>query len=153
MRKKEALIAVIGGVVGTVLTMAVCSVMPLGAQNGDATFGTITCTELAVRDAEGNRGVWLTSHEHGGVVAVGNVMLDGIGFISVQGEEGSVTLTDTQFHMLGKAGVNVVLTTTEHGGRVSVVNENDNRKANWGSMNMVTALRSTAKAAINYGQL
>ena len=136
MDTKSGLYAIIGGIVGAVLTMAVCSVMPLGAQNGDATFGTITCTELVVRDAEGNRGMWLTSHEHGGVVAVGSVMLDGIGFIGVQGEEGNVMLTDTQFHMLGKEGVNVVLTTTKHGGRVSV-----GGKGNYGA--------SEAKAAMS----
>ena len=49
MRRKEVLYAVIGGVVGAVLTMAVGRLSPLGAQNGeDAVFGTITCTGLNV---------------------------------------------------------------------------------------------------------
>ena len=44
MTRKEALIAVIGGVVGAVLVMAAGSISPLGAQNGvrDAEFGKIT---------------------------------------------------------------------------------------------------------------
>ena len=53
MNTKCGLYAVIGGIVGAVLTMAVCSVMPLGAQNGDATFGDITCTGLKVVDEKG----------------------------------------------------------------------------------------------------
>lgn len=52
MNRKACLYAVIGGIVGTVITLAVCSVMPLGAQNGDATFGEITCTGLKVVDTE-----------------------------------------------------------------------------------------------------
>ena len=44
MNRKGSLYAVIGGCVGAVLTLAVCSVMPIGAQNGDATFGEIICT-------------------------------------------------------------------------------------------------------------
>ena len=46
MKSKEGLYAVIGGIVGAVLTLAVCAVMPIGAQNGDATnasFESITC--------------------------------------------------------------------------------------------------------------
>ena len=51
MKKKEALFAVIGGVVGAVLVMAAGSFAPLGAQNevADAEFGTITCSKLVVR--------------------------------------------------------------------------------------------------------
>ena len=131
MNRKAGLYAVIGGVVGAVLTMVVGLFSPLGAHNEkvDADFGTITCTELVVRDAEDNRAVWLISHERGGTVAVqgegGNVMLDGTGFIGVESKGGNMTLTGTQFHMLGKEGVNVVLTTTEHGGRVSVGGKGD----------------------------
>ena len=52
MTRKEALCAVIGGVVGAVLVMAVGSFAPLGAQSevADAEFGTITCSKLVVRD-------------------------------------------------------------------------------------------------------
>ena len=73
MNRKASLYAVIGGVVGAVLTMAVCSVLPLGAQNGDATFGKITCTKLNVVDAEGNIGVSLDNQGYYG----GNVFVWG----------------------------------------------------------------------------
>lgn len=51
MRRKEALYAVIGGVVGAILAMASGAVFPLGAQSQrDVSFGKITCTELVVAD-------------------------------------------------------------------------------------------------------
>ena len=47
MHKKEAWYAVIGGCVGTVLTMVVCSFSPLGAQSqSDGHFNEITCQRL-----------------------------------------------------------------------------------------------------------
>ena len=67
MRRKESVYAVIGGIVGAVLTLAVCSVMPLGAQNGNATFGEITCTKLNVVDAAGETNVYLGTDEDGTV--------------------------------------------------------------------------------------
>ena len=72
MNRKAGLYAVIGGVVGAVLTMAVCSVMPIGAQNGDATFGEITCTGLRVVDAGGDglAGVIMGVNKNGGMVQV-----------------------------------------------------------------------------------
>ena len=40
---------------GAVLTMAVCSFLPLGAQSqSDGVFGEITCTGLKVVNAEGH---------------------------------------------------------------------------------------------------
>ncbi len=53
MNRKASLYALIGGIVGGLLVLAVCSVMPIGAQNGDATFGKITCSELQVKNAMG----------------------------------------------------------------------------------------------------
>ena len=52
MERKEMFCAVIGGIVGAVLTMTAGSFAPLGAQNGvkDAEFGTITCSGIMVRD-------------------------------------------------------------------------------------------------------
>lgn len=70
MNTKGSLYAVIGGVVGAVLTLAVCSVMPIGAQNGDATFGEITCTELVVVDAVGRPNTRLYYDEEGGRIVV-----------------------------------------------------------------------------------
>ena len=96
MRKKEVLFAaVIGGVIGAVLVMmAVCSVMPLGAQNGDATFGEITCTGLSVVDDKGMSRVMLFSDEHGGRAT-----------------------------LMGKTGGVVALSHTKQGGRVQVFAE------------------------------
>ena len=48
MRRKEAFFAVVGGVVGAVLTMVTGLFSPLGAQDEDASFGTVTCRELKV---------------------------------------------------------------------------------------------------------
>ena len=50
MRKNEVLIAMIGGVAGAILTMAVGSLAPLGAQDEavDLNVGKITCTGLKV---------------------------------------------------------------------------------------------------------
>ncbi|MDE0298091.1 MAG: hypothetical protein OXN17_05630 [Candidatus Poribacteria bacterium] len=52
MRKKEVLFAVIGGVVGAVLTMAAGSIAPLGAQNEvkDVEFGKIACRGITVKN-------------------------------------------------------------------------------------------------------
>ena len=58
---KERLYAAIGGCVGAVLTLVVCSFSPLGAQSqSDVNFGKITCTELVVADKipHGSR-VWI----------------------------------------------------------------------------------------------
>lgn len=117
MNAKASLYAVIGGVVGAVLTMAVCSVMPIGAQNGDATFGEITCTGLKVVDFEGTTKVLIHNmKEYGGQV-------------SVFGKAGSVWLVTEKrggrVAAFGKAG-KVLLYTDEHGGSVSVYGKGSN---------------------------
>ena len=50
MRRKELLLAVVGGVVGAVLTMAAGLYSPLGAQNEleGVEFRTITCNKILV---------------------------------------------------------------------------------------------------------
>ena len=70
MRRKECLYAVIGGVVGAVLTMAAGHVMPIGAQNGDATFGEMTCTALLVMDTERKVKLALTASPRSGLVYI-----------------------------------------------------------------------------------
>ena len=72
MNRKESLYAVIGGVVGAVLTLAVCSVMPIGAQSQSGNFGAITCTELRVLDAAGRTGTLVGNDDKGGYVVVYN---------------------------------------------------------------------------------
>ncbi len=92
MRRKESLYAVIGGVVGAVLTMVVSSVMPIRAQNGDTTFGEITCTGLNVVSAEGKTKVSLMTFADDGMVWV-----------------------------FGRAGGGVTLYVDDHGGQVEVL--------------------------------
>ena len=141
MRRKESLYAAIGGVAGAVLTLAVCSVMPIGAQNGNATFGEITCTALKVVDAEGFPGVKLFAGENSGVVVVdgkgGYVALEG-GDVSVNGTGGgSVQLTSHGVLVYGTVRVEgeaggVWLSSGEHGGLVRVVNKDDAGEARLG---------------------
>ena len=69
MRRKEVLFAVIGGVVGAVLTMAAGSFAPLRAQD-ESNVEEITCTGLKVVDAAGRSRVVLGVIEGGGVVGV-----------------------------------------------------------------------------------
>ena len=57
MKTKEGLYAIIGGCVGAVLTMVVCSFSPRGAQSqSDGNFGRITCTDLKVMRSDGTPG-------------------------------------------------------------------------------------------------
>ena len=62
MKAKERLYAVIGGCVGAVLTMVVCSFLPLGAQSQGGSFGEITCTGLKVVNARNNEIISLSSN-------------------------------------------------------------------------------------------
>ena len=117
MRRKAGLYAVIGGVVGAVLAMAVGHVMPIGAQNGDATFAEITCTRLNVVDAQGNSYVILDTKRRGGV--------DG-GAVGVYGKDGAlVQMGPWDEHggwlkVFGKDGGSAQLRNDEHGGWVEV---------------------------------
>ena len=92
MKRKEVLIAVIGGCFGALVTMLVGLFAPMGvvAQNQDAVFGKITCTEIAVVDSSGERRCFIFSDEDGEIVLV--------------------------FGKEGRAG----LITDEHGGGVAV---------------------------------
>ena len=115
MRRKEALFAVIGGIVGAVLTMVAGSFSPLGAQSqgADVSFGTITCEKL-MAGAVGSRGIFVAdsdnklvveigSDEHGGVVSVGN------------GDKGSVEMS-----------------MDEHGGELHVIGNDGKERADMG---------------------
>ena len=137
MKTKEAWYAVIGGVVGAVLTMMAGSVVPTGAQDETTglNVGEITCTGLSVVDAEGNTRIWLTSFLGGGTVGVfgkkgGGVMLnvnDNGGWVEVfdngvntriamgaTEKGGSVVVSDSD------GNTNVEIATTEHGGQIGV---------------------------------
>ena len=80
MRRKEALYAVIGGVVGAVLVMAAGSFSPVGAHNGvrDVEFGEITCRRIRVVDSDGKN----------------TVVIGDMGYVTVYGDEdgGSATM-------------------------------------------------------------
>ena len=66
------LIAVIGGCFGALVTMLMGLFDPMGvvAQNQEAVFGKITCTEIAVVDSGGKPWCFIYSGEHGGFVGV-----------------------------------------------------------------------------------
>lgn len=70
MNTKERLYVVIGGCVGAVLTMAICSFFPLGAQSQGDSFGEISCTGLKVVNAKGNAVIHLDSSKDGGTVYI-----------------------------------------------------------------------------------
>ena len=72
MQRKEVFYAVIGGVVGTVLTMVAGSFSPLGAQDEvvDLNVGEITCKGLKVVDADGSPLAEIDIDGHGGHVIV-----------------------------------------------------------------------------------
>ena len=140
MNTKAGLYAVTGGIVGAALTMAVGHVMPIGAQNGDASFGEITCTGLKVVDAEGTSRVSLSADEDtGGWVKVGvkgeaqRVFLFASEYgaaVSVKGKVGKVSLSSagrgSGLEVKGKVG-NVELSALEDGGVVSVTKGDEPR--------------------------
>ena len=102
MRRKEALFAVIGGVVGTILTMVVGSFSPLGAQSQfqmKGHFGTIVCTQLEVLGTGGKTMVKLAVSEDGG-------------FVDVHGKDKLV-------------GAYASIDVAEHGGRVRVIGKDE----------------------------
>ena len=111
MRRKEVLFAVIGGVVGAVLVMAVGLFSPLGAQNevADAEFGTITCSKLVVR-YDGSR--LATEIDPS--------------FVKVQANERSVRLNAFGVRVLGEDGKgSAYVTVDEDGGVVRVEGKED----------------------------
>lgn len=92
MNRKERFYAVIGGCVGAVLTLAVCSFSPLGAQSqSDADFGKITCKELEVLSPDGKSVGWIAAGRGGAIVKLGAVTIYGAernGFIQVRAKGG-----------------------------------------------------------------
>ena len=70
MNRKASLYAVIGGVVGVVLTMAVGLFAPLGAQTEvrDAEFESITCRRIWMIDDDSKLAVGITGGLGGGEI-------------------------------------------------------------------------------------
>ena len=139
MNQKASLYAVVGGVVGAVLAMVVGGLTPLGAQNENATFDTLTCRSLTVADG-GNKmdiqphGIVIMSTEKGGAVIIGSdhvlVMRDGKRVSITIGEQGGTILVSGQIRSrLRKEGTweetfndgkAVVIGIDDHGGKVKV---------------------------------
>ena len=111
MKTKEAWYAVVGGVVGAVLTMAVCSFSPLGAQSDAVSFETVTCRELNVVDKNGDGRVWLW---YGGVHVFGEEGITGM-------RGGQVTVVNASNGTGAKMGIN------EHGGGMVVFGKGDGK--------------------------
>ena len=107
MRRKEALFAVIGGVVGAILTMVVGSFSPLGAHNEvtDAEFGEIICRRIRVVGWDDTTGTL-----RGKVVISGT---GGDGYVLVYSEEGN--------------GTAIIGAGDEHGGYVTLTLDGDSR--------------------------
>ena len=107
MKKKEVWYAVIGGVVGAVLTMLAGSVVPIGAQPkaSDLNVGEITCTGITVLD--------------GGSIAVIDENVQSMASIGADRRGGFVAVRDKQ----GKAGVTIRI--EEFGGMFTVHGNKD----------------------------
>ncbi len=122
MRRKEALFAVIGGVVGTVLTMTAGSFSPLEAQNEvrEVYFDEIRCRQIVVDYPNGIPAILLSAVEDGGALVImgnngGGVFIESNktgGSVRVRGKDGK-----------GEAGMNI----NEHGGGyIGTVNKHGN---------------------------
>ena len=102
MRRKEVLLAaVIGGVVGALLVMAMGSITPIGAQNyvKDAEFGEITCRILRGVDHKGKTVVKIQNLDvrpldGGGILLFGKNGRAG-SLIGTDKHGGTVSLSDT----------------------------------------------------------
>lgn len=114
MKRKEVLIAVIGGCIGAVLTMFVGLFTPVGvraqSQSTDAVFGKITCRKLEVVDEHGKSKVALYTQEHGGRVTVTGK----IGLASMRTDD-----RGGAFLIVGRTGW-LDMFTNDYGGRVRV---------------------------------
>ena len=96
MRRKEVLFAVIGGIVGAVLTIFALqgSFSPLGAQNEgkDVEFGTITCRRIEVVDSVGNVGVEVSIDDDNGGGNISVVSKNGRDHIHMSAEDNGVRI-------------------------------------------------------------
>ena len=134
MERKEMFCAVIGGIVGAVLTMTAGSFAPLGAQNGvkDAEFGTITCSGIMVRDKAlpgrsvivGTSGVVVTGDVGEGLITLGTGQSSAGISVSGESDGGTVTMSADEdggyVSVRGNAGGGAEMKTDEHGGYVFV---------------------------------
>ena len=129
MNTKERLYAVIGGCVGAVLTMLVCSFLPLGAQSqSDGHFDEITCRRLRVVADNGSdsettidlmgmlvKGAGLRTH----IFPMGIQIRNSNGVTNMTGGVISVKKTDDNDPRAVKLGID------EYGGLVEVFGKGD----------------------------
>ena len=124
MKKKEAWCAMIGGVVGAVLTLVVCSFSPLGAQiPSDGNFNKITCTELEVVRPDRTSAALIFANENGGfiiVIGADGKLAAGIG-VGTHG--GTVDVYGKNTEARATMGVN------KHGGILGVYSKNADARA------------------------
>ena len=137
MRRKESLYAVIGGIVGAVLVLAVCSVMPIGAQNEDGDFGHIYCRSLTVvkdlpnkeKDPPGRSillpMVSLAVNEYGGFVIAHSA--SGLGRATMENSESGGVVEVTGRRMAIEADGKASLGVNEYGGMVTVTGKEKRR--------------------------
>ena len=122
MQRKEVLFAVIGGIVGAVLTMAAGLFSPLGAQNEtiDLNVGEITCTGLKVVDEAGETRVEMFGTEDDGTVRVWNKG-GPVAVMGVNEHGGNILVSGRDIE--GDIGASAEMSVDEHGARVSVNNK------------------------------
>ena len=131
MKKKEALFAVIGGVVGAVLTMLAGSVVPIGAhpKASDLNVGYITCTDLrvvdggriTVYDEHEKRVVDISAEEYGGRIVVAGAGEDknSLAYMGNDRRGGLVAVHDKQ------AKTVAMMMIGDTGGRVTVIGKKE----------------------------
>ncbi|MDE0299499.1 MAG: hypothetical protein OXN17_12775 [Candidatus Poribacteria bacterium] len=143
MRAKEVLYAVIGGVVGTVLTMSVGARAPLGAKDEpvDLNARMITCRGLEVVDEKGKLQAGLNFSEYGGSVFVVGKLGKGAemhltklgGAVFVWGKEakgGAGMHLDSfggRMYVEGRGFKEAAMTIDQNGGKVSVEGKEGNQ--------------------------
>ena len=127
MTRKEGLCAVIGGVAGAVLVIAVGSIAPLGAENEkvDLNAGEITCTRLSVVDEDGTR-VLIDK-----AVSVYGKQGAGVARMGIDGRGGNIVVYGND--VFSRA----VMRTNEAGGVVEAVRADlDKNKGAWTSISI-----------------
>ena len=104
--RNGSLYAIIGGCVGAVITLAVCSVLPLGAQSQASHFGAITCTELRVIDEAGLTQALLSCGDKGGSIGVTGKDGQGMVVITINKHGGYVNCISNK-DSSGTAGIGI----------------------------------------------
>ena len=134
MNAKESLYAVIGGCVGAVLTMVVCSFSPLAAQSRSDDFGKITCTGLTVVHPEsGEKRITLSPFLGLRILdlGVGSGLSGGLKVVDTKGKIVAAIFSGEHGGVVGvydnKGQAVVGIDSGEHGGLVEVYGRGDSK--------------------------